>query len=79
MKRIQKEWENFRHGVVPAGASKIQVECMREAFFAGATVITCLLGEMVADEDVSEDDQVAVLIRLQDEMIEFAQSKATKH
>jgi methyl coenzyme M reductase beta subunit len=63
--RFNQHWNTYLADVLPAGASKVQIQETRRAFYAGATA---LLGEMVTmldagleptDADLGKMDEIA--------------------
>lgn len=67
MNTVQEKWEGFSSGVIHPGASAVQREELRRAFYAGAAVvldISCSIG----DESISQDAGVAILEGLHSEL-----------
>jgi hypothetical protein len=54
MKTVLEEWQSFRSAIIPSGASAVQVEEMRRAFYAGARAMLTLTLEAVGPDDEAE-------------------------
>lgn len=63
-----KVWETFERKVIPPGASRIQRQEMRRAFYAGAAGMFGLIAQ-IDEED--EDEAVAQLEALKQELMVF--------
>lgn len=68
-KTLLSEWQSFERVVVPAGASAIQREECRRAFYAGAVCLRKLIDDAV--EPLSEDENQRRLQALDDELNAF--------
>jgi len=74
MKTVQQEWESFSKEVFRGmDVSKTQSDEMRKAFFAGATAMLAMVQE-TGEPEISEDEGVARLDALQDEVVAFMRS-----
>lgn len=78
MKTIQQEWELFAKSIFRRQKiSETQRTEMRKAFFAGATAMLAMVQE-TGEPEVSEDEGVAHLDALHDELLAFMQSTFDK-
>ena len=74
MKTIQQEWELFAKSIFRGeDVSKVQYTETKKAFFAGATAMFAMVQE-TGDPSVTEDQGVAHLDALQDEVVSFMRS-----
>lgn len=70
VKTIQEEWEEFARRLYPDGMSNEQARQLQRAFFGGATVTLCQMGE--AAERLPEEEAAAHLGSLLKECHAFA-------
>jgi len=75
MNTIQEQWDVFSLMVVPKGASTVQKQEMRRAFYAGAEAMM-RIQFTVGDNNMSETAGVQVLEGCRDELNRFAQQVA---
>jgi hypothetical protein len=68
---IMQEWRKFSLAVMPKGASAVQVQEMRRAFFGGAAVMLRLITEIGAP-GVAEENGVAILDGCLEECRDFS-------
>lgn len=61
MRTLLAEWRDYRRAVVPAGASDVQADETRRAFYAGAHAAIYLLMSM-SDDDTVADLQAEALL-----------------
>jgi hypothetical protein len=73
MKFIQQAFESYRKDVIPADALDVQVQECRRAFFAGVQSHIAI-GELLSDGDGSTTNDMAIVIAIDAEMREFAES-----
>ncbi len=63
MRTIQTFWEEFESVAIPAGASQIQRQEMRRAFYAGATAIMSIMVDIsegaVSDPSTAHEGALA--------------------
>lgn len=69
---IATQWTKYRAAVVPAGASPLQVQESRRAFYAGAQAVL-LLQVQISVADVPDDVGAAFIGSLHDECAQFAE------
>jgi hypothetical protein len=69
---VAASWDTYRAGVVPADAGEEQIAATRAAFYAGAYFL--LVGALltIGDDSTSEDDGVAQLEAIKQEIEAFA-------
>ena len=68
---IAKAWEGYLDMVVPNGASNVQKNETRQAFFAGASVLFhALMGALEEGDDMTQAD-LGLMTNLQTEIDEF--------
>lgn len=60
-KLIDAGWRSYAEHVLPAGASKVQKQETRRAFYAGAGLLFEALTNAVGPDDVSEDAGVEIM------------------
>ena len=70
MKTIKQEWELYRLTVVPSGASPIQVQETRRAFYAGIEAMTRLMH--AATQRATEEEGMKALGEIEHELQDFA-------
>lgn len=73
--RLAAEWQGFYRKVLPDGASEIQTQEMRRAFYAGAeaAVMRVLIKSFGPGEDATDQD-VRVMQDLADELADFGKA-----
>ena len=71
-------WKAYRKEVMSEDASRVQVEETRNAFYAGAAMVTMTL-ERVAEPDISETQAVEILESMKREIQDFHKKHAMKH
>jgi hypothetical protein len=54
MKTVFQEWTNYLEKIVPQGASDLQIEEIRRAFYAGALALYWLVIEASAHRDEAQ-------------------------
>ena len=72
---FQTEWERFAGYIRAGGAPELQVTEMRKAFYAGATVLLCVLRDL-EDAPISDAAASLVLQRICEEIQEYGRSLA---
>jgi hypothetical protein len=56
-RRLEQGWKSFARAALPATASDVQRECMRDSFYAGALVaFSTLTAEVSPGDEVSAED-----------------------
>ena len=76
---IEAGWIGFRYAAVPLSAHPVQVEEMRNAFFAGTQhLFASMTGAFDPDGDATADD-VNKLYMIRDELNNFMQEYSLKH
>lgn len=76
---VEAGWISLRIAAVPQGASEVQINEMRNAFFAGAQhLFTSIMLLMTEGEEPKEAD-FATLEQIQTELDEFIQLYALTH
>ena len=78
IKILQKQWESFEKAVMPKGASLVQQQEMRRAFYAGASAMFGLVTDL-GDDDADEGEECKILDGLQNECIEFMSQVGKKY
>lgn len=73
-KIIEAEFEKFKKSVIPDNASSAQVEYVRMAFFAGASVMFAISIE-VAQSDAPVEESFATISNVGNELKQFAQDQ----
>ncbi len=73
---IETEWQSYLQQVVPENPSSVQVQETRRGFYAGAQSLLTLITKVGID-DVSEDQGVAHIERLNRELDAFFQAVGT--
>lgn len=74
MKTVQQEWESFAKAIFRGQEiSEIQFTETKKAFFAGATAMLSMV-QSVGDDGVTDEDGVAYLDALHDEILAFMQN-----
>ena len=71
MKLIEKCWRSYAEHMLPTGASAVQKQETRRAFYAGAGMLLELLTNAVGPDDVSEDAGMEIMQAVHDEMRAF--------
>jgi hypothetical protein len=69
---VAEAFEGYRRTVIPAGASAVQIDETRAAFFAGAYFLLMSVSNTIGDPDVDEERGVAILEALRRECETFA-------
>ncbi len=74
---LESEWARFVAMVLPENAGAHQVRCMKDAFYAGAGSMLSLSAG--ASHGMSEDEAVAYLESLGNELEAFAADLLARH
>jgi len=74
-KTIAAGWEAYRQRVVPAGASKVQIEETRNGFYAGAWHLLSSVMAGLSDGSEPEPEDIALLDSIHAELVAFGNSK----
>ncbi len=70
LKSIEQEWQDFAAKVIPTIAPEaIQYREMRNAFFAGAFVVSVALEQIGADPNITEEQGVNYLEGIREEVM----------
>lgn len=69
---VAESFATYRETVIPPGASEVQVEECRRAFFAGAYFLLMNVAYNIADESTDEDQGIVELEKLKAECEAFA-------
>jgi hypothetical protein len=67
---IRDGWQDYAERVLPAGASAVQRQETRRAFYAGAWELLCRYAE-IGEPEISEDEGVEVLEAIRREIEAF--------
>ncbi len=70
MKSIKQEWELYKVVVVPAGASPIQLQETRRAFYAGAEAMTRLM-HAATTQTATEEEGMQAFAEIERELQDF--------
>lgn len=70
-KLIDAGWRSYAEHVLPAGASKVQTQETKRAFYAGAVHLFGALGMFIGLGDVSEDAGLAIMESVDEEIKAF--------
>lgn len=73
-KHIESRWESYRQGVIPADASRLQIEETRNGFYAGAWCLLSIVTGLDPGTEPTADD-LKMLDDVHAELQAFAQSK----
>jgi hypothetical protein len=75
---VGEEWADYLKGIVPSGASAVQVEECKRAFYAGAYV---MFGLVTADSLTSLDDDGAErrLQAIEKECVDYFKNFGRRH
>lgn len=71
-RHIEAEWKTFEAAVVPSEAGETQRECMRMAFFGGASALFALMLRSVSNDPALTEADEALMNALDAEMTAFA-------
>lgn len=74
-KHLQHLWEAYCHSCVPAGASQVQVDATRTAFFAGAVGCFSLVTGGLSPETEPTQADLDLLTAIKTELDEFNASQ----
>jgi hypothetical protein len=75
-KRIAEGWEDFRRRVIPATASRVQVDETRNGFYAGAWLLLSTIMSALEPGHEATAADLTMLDEIYDELQKFAKSKA---
>lgn len=75
---IQGQWEKFSIMVLPPGVSDLQVQEMRNCFYAGAEAMR-RIEFYIGGQNVSEAAGIAILQGIQEELQTYAADLLKKH
>lgn len=70
-KLIERGWNSYAEHVLPSGASAVQKQETRRAFYAGAGLLFEALSNAVGPDDVSEDAGMDIMQSVDDEIRAF--------
>lgn len=75
--RLAIEWQVFYRKVLPDGASDVQTQEMRRAFYAGAeAAVFRVLMQSFSPGDEAKETDIVIMQNLADELAQFAQDVA---
>lgn len=74
MSHIKQAWEEFAIKSIPPGSPDIQVEVMRDSFYAGASMIFNRIVEEMEKPDVTNDQGGEFISQIGAEVNEFIAS-----
>jgi len=69
---VKEHWGAYEQMVVPADADARQRVDMKASFYAGAAAAVAIIREVLASNDISTEDCVAIIAGLDDEVAAFA-------
>jgi hypothetical protein len=76
---IETGWRGFCAQVYPDGAPEIQLQDMRQAFFAGAAQAIGIVAKAFADENLSVEECLLHMKSINDELVEFINDYQLRH
>jgi hypothetical protein len=78
MKTLEQEWLNYSSRILPKGCSPVQRQETRRAYYAGIWTLLQMVKE-IGDDEVSEDQGVQELEKLENECINFMSQIGSKY